>query len=312
MNIERVKNLLEGLKKLKILVVGDIILDKYLYTKVERISPEAPVPVALVEREEVRLGGAGNVANNLASMGVKVYITGVIGDDRAGDQILDLLEENNIVPLVVIDKRPTTEKTRVIAMSQQLIRIDRESTEKIGGKTLRKILKFIESDSFDAVIVSDYAKGVITKEVIEKVKSLNIFWAIDPRPVNKELYHDASLMTPNEKELKAMMGVIGDNFSVEELGKKLKEELNLETLIVTRGPRGMTLFKEKIKHFPARAKKVYDVTGAGDTVIASLVAFYKAGASWEEACELANICAGIVVGEVGTATVKPEDILKEI
>ncbi len=311
MNIERLKQFLEKLPSLKILVVGDIILDRYLHGKVERISPEAPVPIVEVEREELRLGGAGNVANNLVSLGVQTYITGVVGDDRAGDQLLSMLKEKGINPLTVVDKRPTTEKTRVVSMSQQLLRIDREDRKKVSGEALRRIKDVILDGDYDGIIISDYAKGVITEEIIQSIKEKSVFYSIDPRPINKNLYLGANLITPNEKELRAMTDPLSEE-NVEILGGRLKEELKVETLIVTRGSKGMTLFHEKIYHFPARAKEVYDVTGAGDTVIASLTAFYLAGASWEEACELANVCAGIVVGEFGTASVSPEELLAEL
>lgn len=310
LNIERVEDLLRRLKDLRILVVGDVILDSYLIGKVERISPEAPVPVVEVEGEEFRLGGAGNVAKNLSSLGVKTFLCGVIGKDEAGSILRSLLANNGVEAFLVEDERPTTKKTRVVSLNQQLLRIDWESREKVKGDSLRKLRKVIKTLDVDGIIVSDYAKGVITKEIIQEIKDKGVFWAVDPRPVNKTLYKCASLMTPNEKELKELTKPFEG--SVEELGKKLKEELNLDTLVVTRGPKGMTLFKEEIKHFPARARKVYDVTGAGDTVIATLTAFKLAGASWEEACELANLCAGIVVGEFGTASVKPEQILEEL
>lgn len=311
MTKRRASEILERVKGLKVLVVGDLILDRYLYGRVERISPEAPVPVVEVEREEVRLGGAGNVANNLVSLGAKTYIAGVVGDDRGGDLILSMLRERGIEPLLVIDRRPTTEKTRVVSRSQQLLRIDREERKRIQGKTLKKIREIVAEVECDGIVVSDYAKGVITEEVMKAVKEKGVFFAVDPRPINRELYTGADLMTPNEKELREMTDPLSDE-TTEALGKKLKEKLLLDTLVVTRGPKGMTLFREGIRHFPARAKEVYDVTGAGDTVVASLLAFHLAGAGWDEACELANICAGIVVGEFGTATVKPEEVLREL
>lgn len=311
MDTERVKNLLEKLRELRILVVGDVILDRYLYGRVERISPEAPVPIVEVEREEVRLGGAGNVANNLASLGVNTTLAGVIGEDRSGEQLIELLKEKGIESRLAEDNRPTTEKTRVVSMSQQLLRIDREDRSKIGGNALKHVIEVIQEGKYDGVIVSDYAKGVVTHRVVEVIRDRELFYAIDPRPINKPLYAGANLITPNEKELRAMTDPLGEE-SVEVLGKVLKRELELETLVVTRGAKGMTLFREDVKTFPARAREVYDVTGAGDTVIATLTAFYLAGATWEEACELANLCAGIVVGEFGTASVTPEEILREI
>ena len=309
-SLERVRYLLSKLRNLKILVVGDIILDSYLIGKVERISPEAPVPIVEVQKEEFRLGGAGNVAKNLSSLGVETYLCGVVGKDESGNILKELIENNGIKAHLVEDDRPTTKKTRVVSLSQQLLRIDWESKERIKGESLESLKDFIKEIKVDGIIISDYAKGVITKEVVEVIKEKKVFWAIDPRPINKSLYSGASLMTPNEKELRELMKPLEG--SVEELGSKLKKELQLNTLVITRGAKGMTLFSEEVKHFPARARKVYDVTGAGDTVIATLTAFRLAGASWEEACELANLCAGIVVGEFGTASVKPEQILEEL
>jgi rfaE bifunctional protein kinase chain/domain len=311
MDEKKVRGVLEALKDLRILVVGDLILDRYLYGKVERISPEAPVPVVEVEREEVRLGGAGNVAGNLASLGVQTYVAGVVGEDPAGEQILKLLKEKNIEPLLVKDPRPTTQKTRIVSLSQQLLRIDRERKDGIEGSTLEKVLQYIRDGDYDGIIVSDYAKGVITGPVMDEVRKRGLFFAVDPRPVNRDLYIKASLVTPNEKELRAMTDPLSDE-EVEVLGLQLKKRLELETLVVTRGPRGMTLFGESVKTFPARAKEVYDVTGAGDTVVAVLTAIYLKSGEWELACELANLCAGIVVGELGTASVTAEEILEEL
>ncbi|GAB6066635.1 D-glycero-beta-D-manno-heptose-7-phosphate kinase [Aquifex pyrophilus] len=309
LDLRRVEELLEKLTSLRILVVGDIILDTYLKGRVERVSPEAPVPILEVEGEEFRLGGAANVAKNLSSLGVETYLCGVIGKDEGGRIIRELCEESGINFFPVEDERPTTKKTRVVAMNQQLLRIDWESRERIRGKALEKILDFVKNLKVDAVIVSDYAKGVITDELMKEILKKEVFTSVDPRPKNKYLYRNVDLVTPNEKELKAMTG----EGEVESLGRRLKEELSLKTLIVTRGEKGMSLFLDKeVKHFPARARKVYDVTGAGDTVIASITAFKTAGATWEECCELGNVCAGIVVGEFGTASVTPEKLLREI
>ena len=311
MEKERVRRILERLRELRILVVGDLILDRYLYGKVDRISPEAPVPVVEVESEEVRLGGAGNVSANLADLGVETYVTGVIGEDPAGEKVLELLKGKGIKPLLVTDSRPTTQKTRIVSLSQQLLRIDREERSPVEGKVLEELAEVIAGGDFDGVVVSDYAKGVVVGKLMEILREKEIFFAVDPRPVNREIYRGASLMTPNEKELKAMTDPLSKE-GVEERGIKLKESLGLETLVVTRGPKGMSLFRDDIKHFPARAKEVYDVTGAGDTVVAVLSAVYLAEGDWDLACEMANLCAGIVVGELGTATVRPEEILREL
>ncbi|NPA33133.1 MAG: D-glycero-beta-D-manno-heptose-7-phosphate kinase [Aquificae bacterium] len=307
-SVARARELLSRLKDLRILVVGDVILDTYLYGDVERISPEAPVPVLEVRGEEFRLGGAGNVARNLSALGVETFLCGVVGRDEGGQILRQLLGQNGIKAFLVEDERPTTKKTRVVSRNQQLLRIDWESKERISGETLKRVIDVVLSLEVDAVVVSDYAKGVITPQLMKVIKEKGVFVSVDPRPQNKELYRGASLMTPNEKELRAMTG----EGEIEELGKRLKEELALGTLVVTRGEKGMTLFSEEIRDFPARARKVYDVTGAGDTVIACLTALRLAGASWEECCELGNVCGGIVVGEFGTATVSPEKILREL
>lgn len=308
MNPERLLEILEKFKSLKILVVGDVMLDRYIFGKVERISPEAPVPVVEVQREEFRLGGAGNVAHNLASLGVKTYLVGAVGQDYGAQIVRRLLKEAGIEDLLVEDPhRPTTEKTRIVALSQQLLRVDNESRRPVEGKTLQEILERMELE-VDGVVVSDYAKGVIRRETVEKVKEKKVFFSVDPRPQNKSLYVGADLMTPNEKEARSMF----DEENLQALGWGLKRELKIKTLVITLGAKGMALFDEDFKVFPARAKQVYDVSGAGDTVVAVLTACALAGVDWDSACELANLCAGIVVGKLGTAVVKPEEIYQSL
>ncbi|MCS7307914.1 MAG: D-glycero-beta-D-manno-heptose-7-phosphate kinase [Aquificaceae bacterium] len=305
---ERVQEILESFKNLRILVVGDVILDRYLFGSVERISPEAPVPVVDVQREESRLGGAGNVANNLASLGVKSSLLAVVGQDYGRHVIRGLLKEAGVEDLTVEDtERPTTEKIRVVAMSQQLLRIDSESKNKVSGKVLENLLQRLEVE-VDCVIVSDYAKGVVCSALMDGIRSKRVFFSVDPRPQNKNLYVGANLMTPNEKEAKSMLA----EESLQTLGWRLKGELRLDTLVITLGQRGMALFNRDFKVFPAKAKQVYDVSGAGDTVVAVLTACAVAGVDWDTACEFANLCAGIVVGKLGTATIKPEEIFQSL
>ncbi|MDQ7082749.1 MAG: PfkB family carbohydrate kinase [Aquificota bacterium] len=227
MDKRRVLQLLSQLQNLRILVVGDVILDRYLHGKVERISPEAPVPIVEVEREELRLGGAANVAANLVSLGAKASLTGVVGKDRSGEQIAELLKEKGMENLLVEEEgRPTTEKTRIVSMSQQLLRVD-QKTEKVGSQSRTKLMRaYILEGEYDGIVVSDYAKGVITHRVMETIRDRELFYAIDPRPANKSLYAGASLMTPNEKELRAMTDPLSED-SVETLGKVLKKELEL-------------------------------------------------------------------------------------
>jgi rfaE bifunctional protein kinase chain/domain len=305
---DRMLETLRRLKDLKILVVGDIMLDRYIFGRVERISPEAPVPVVEVEREEFRLGGASNVANNLANLGVKTYLAGVVGADYGRHILRGLMKSAGIEDLTVEDpQRPTTEKARVVSLSQQLLRIDWEDKRPIEGKVLKELLERLDVN-VDGVIVSDYAKGVVCQQLMERIKEKKVFISIDPRPVNKHLYFGADFMTPNEKEAKQMDG----DKPVETLGWKLKEELGLKTLVITLGAKGMSLFDREYFHFPARAKQVYDVSGAGDTAVAVLTSAYMATKDWSIACQLANLCAGIVVGKLGTTPITLEEVIKEI
>jgi rfaE bifunctional protein kinase chain/domain len=305
---DRMLETLRKMKDLKILVVGDIMLDRYIFGRVERISPEAPVPVVEVEREEFRLGGASNVANNLANLGVKTYLVGVVGADYGRHILRGLMKSAGIEDLTVEDpQRPTTEKARVVSLSQQLLRIDWEDKRPLEGKVLKELLERLDVN-VDGVIVSDYAKGVVCQRLMERVKEKKVFISIDPRPVNKHLYFGADLMTPNEKEAKQM----GGDKPVETLGWKLKEELGLKTLVITLGAKGMSLFDREYFHFPARAKQVYDVSGAGDTAVAVLTSVYMATKDWHIACQLANLCAGIVVGKLGTTPITLEEVVKEI
>ncbi|MEJ5338675.1 MAG: D-glycero-beta-D-manno-heptose-7-phosphate kinase [Aquificaceae bacterium] len=308
MNPDRLSEILERFKSLRVLVVGDVILDRYVFGKVERISPEAPVPVVEVQREEFRLGGAGNVAHNLASLGVKTYLLGVVGQDFGRHIIRGLLKDSGIEDLLVEDpSRPTTEKTRIVALSQQLLRIDSESRRSLEGKALEELLQRIDLD-VDGIVVSDYAKGVVCRSTVDRIRERRVFFSVDPRPQNRELYVGADLMTPNEKEAMAMFS----EDSLQRLGWGLKGKLRLKTLVITLGARGMALFDREFKVFPARAKQVYDVSGAGDTVVAVLTACALAGLDWDTACELANLCAGIVVGKLGTAVVRPEEIFQSL
>jgi rfaE bifunctional protein kinase chain/domain len=305
---EKMLETLRKMKDLRILVVGDVMLDRYIFGRVERISPEAPVPVVEVEREEFRLGGASNVANNLANLGVKTYLAGVVGADYGRHILRGLMKSAGIEDLTVEDpQRPTTEKARVVSMSQQLLRIDWEDRRPIEGKVLKELLERLDVD-VDGVIVSDYAKGVVCQQLMDRIKEKKVFVSIDPRPVNKHLYFGADLMTPNEKEAKQM----GGDKPVETLGWKLKEELGLKTLVITLGAKGMSLFDREYFHFPAKAKQVYDVSGAGDTAVAVLTSAYIATKDWHIACELANLCAGIVVGKLGTTPITLEEVIKEI
>ncbi|MGC8941032.1 MAG: D-glycero-beta-D-manno-heptose-7-phosphate kinase, partial [Sulfurihydrogenibium sp.] len=305
-DVKRAQQLISNFKNLKIAVVGDIILDKYLWGEVERISPEAPVPIVDVKRETVSLGGASNVANNIVSLEAKAYMIGVIGNDENGKTIEKLLQEKGIIPLLIKDKsRPTIEKTRVIAVSQQLLRIDRENRNPLNETVERRIIDQIKEikDEVDGFIVSDYGKGVVNKNIMEYIKSLGKPVFVDPKPSNFYLYKDITIMTPNRKE--AYESIKAEkNTPVEEVGKTIMKQLNLKQLLITLGADGMALFEEeKVIKIPAKARKVFDVTGAGDTVISVLALAKLSGGTWEESATIANYAAGYVVGEIGTATV---------
>jgi rfaE bifunctional protein kinase chain/domain len=311
---ERAVDLISKFPDITVAVIGDIILDKYLWGDVERISPEAPVPVVDVKKETVSLGGASNVANNIASLDAKAYMIGVVGDDENAKIIENLLKSKNINPVLIKDKsRPTIEKTRIIAVSQQLLRIDREDRSKLSTEIEDKIINEIKNikDKINVFIVSDYGKGVITQRIMDFIKSLNKPIFVDPKPSNYQLYKHATILTPNKKE--AYESVKADkNTDLEFVGRKIMSDLELNQLLITLGGEGMALFEgDKILRIPTKAKKVFDVTGAGDTVISVLALARLAGGTWEESASLANTAAGYVVGEIGTATVS-RDILIDL
>lgn len=311
---ERAIDLISRFPDITVGVIGDIILDKYLWGDVERISPEAPVPVVDVKKETVSLGGASNVANNIASLDAKAYMIGVVGDDENAKIIENLLKSKNINPVLIKDKsRPTIEKTRIIAVSQQLLRIDREDRSKLSTGIEDKIINEIKNikDKINVFIVSDYGKGVITQRIMDFIKSLNKPIFVDPKPSNYQLYKNTTILTPNKKE--AYESIKADkNTDLEFVGRKIMSDLELNQLLITLGGEGMALFEgDKILRIPTKAKKVFDVTGAGDTVISVLALARLAGGTWEESASLANTAAGYVVGEIGTATVS-RDILIDL
>jgi rfaE bifunctional protein kinase chain/domain len=312
----RLKRLVENFKGLRIAVVGDAILDKYVFGRVERISPEAPVPILEVEREEYRAGGAANVALNLKAIGVgDVALLGRVGADGEGERLKEILSSQGIAHRLIEAKGiPTTLKTRLIGRAQQLLRVDRESKAPLAPDESRKLVEFLREFKPNAVILSDYAKGVVNPVLAEELKKLKIPTFVDPRPQNTTLYRGFTCITPNLKEfeqMKSHLGVKGESF--EEDAQGVRERLNLERLVVTLSERGIALVEPSgVKYFPATAREVYDVTGAGDTVVATLCAAVSAGGDWESACVLANIAAGIVVGKLGTAVPTAREILERL
>ena len=311
------KALSEGIDKFascRILVVGDVIMDEFLWGRVERISPEAPVPVVEVERESLMLGGAGNVVNNIIALGSRVVLCGVIGNDVMGRELVRKLRKLNSPThgLVVEDRRPTTMKTRVVAHSQQVVRVDREERKPVTGDSIDKVLLTVKEqlDSIDAIVVADYGKGVVTQELMDGIRSLTddsqVILAVDPKVQNLALYRAVTLVTPNNHEAQLMSGItIDDEKSLKKAGTHLLEELGCQIVLITQGDKGMALFEGngRVTQIPTVARKVFDVSGAGDTVTGTFTLAVAAGLKPRQAAVLANTAAGIVVAEVGTATV---------
>jgi len=311
--------------KSRILVIGDLILDRFVYGNVNRISPEAPVPVVEVEKEIDLPGGAGNVANNIASLNGKVYLASVIGNDIVGEKLkTDLTKKEINTECIFTDEtRFTTVKTRIIGQHQQIVRFDKESTHKLSQTMTEKIIDFIKSkiNEIQTIIISDYGKGVINQLLLSKIinisKEKKIFVTVDPKVEHFLKYRYVSCITPNLKE--AIQGMHLSYKTITEqdilnLGEKILKKLKCDSVIITRGENGMSVFvkNKKAVHIPTRAKEVYDVTGAGDTVIAVLSLCLAAGADILTSSEIANYAAGIVVGKLGTATVNIEELKSAI
>nr|WP_306672386.1 D-glycero-beta-D-manno-heptose-7-phosphate kinase [Geothrix fuzhouensis] len=307
----------------KVAVLGDVMLDEYLFGEVSRISPEAPVPIVRVVREQAVLGGAANVAANLKALGAEPLLIGTLQKDTAGDRLLGLLGRLgiSISGLVLDPSRPTIIKTRVIGQQQQMLRIDREEAGPPEAAVLMGLKDRLERalGEASALIVSDYAKGTVNEPIMAAVRELcaakGLPWIVDPKPAHKALYRGATLMTPNTKETSELTHrAAKSDMEVAEAGGALVAELGLQGLLVTRSERGMALFAPDGDHrapwmVPTEAREVFDVSGAGDTVIAAFSAAIAAGADWREAAMLANAAAGLVVAKVGTATVTPAELL---
>jgi len=313
MNDELIQ-ILNNFKQKNILIIGDIILDKYIFGEVERISPEAPVQVVEVKKENYLPGGAANVANNISALNANAFMVGIVGNDNEAKILLNELKKRdiNIDGILTDNQKPTTQKVRILGQKQQLLRIDYEKRGYLNKERENKILNFIKEkvQEIDAIIISDYAKGVITKDLITEIKNIanNKIIIVDPKPKHKDFYKNVSLITPNLKEAKEMT----NKENIDEIGKQLMEELNTEILI-TRGEKGMSLFeKTETTNIPTKAKEVYDVSGAGDTTVATLTLALTAGATLKLAATLANHAAGITVGKVGTSTVTIEEIKQSL
>ncbi len=309
----------------RVLVVGDIMLDEYVFGTVARISPEAPVPVVAVTRDARVPGGAANVALNLAGLRAGVEMAGLVGNDAAGKHVARLLRARGVgVSAILPDPdRPTTVKTRVIAHSQQVVRVDREKGGPPSRKTqeslLRKVLAAL--DGVEGIVFSDYRKGALSAELVREVtgeaRGKGLFVAVDPKRTDFSCYRGCTLITPNKMEAQAALGgrELRSDLDVWEGGKDLLRKVGAAAVLITRGEDGMTLVERGRKgcfHIPALARQVFDVTGAGDTVIGTLAACLAAGAPMREAAMLANIAAGVVVGEVGTSPISAEKLLRAV
>ena len=323
----RVRHILANATRTRVLVVGDVMLDQFLWGSVARISPEAPVPVVDFERESFMPGGAANVARNLTALEASAELFGVVGQDSAAGELKRLLGDCKVGcgGLASRAGRRTSVKTRVIAQKQQLVRIDRETRDGLTSGLARRLAASMESQiaGTAAVIVGDYGKGVVTQPLLEAIKQLcrprGLWLSLDPKPVHHLDLHDLSLITPNRKEAFEMANLPDEtrnnnplaDANLLRVADKLLGELRPALLLITLGEAGMLLCERDRKpfHIPTVAREVYDVSGAGDTVIASFTLAIAAGASPFEAAILSNHAAGIVVGKIGTATVTPEELL---
>src|SRR4030042_6487523 len=318
-----IHTLIEKFKKTSLLVVGDIMIDEFIWGTCSPLSPEAPVPVVAVTREDLLLGGAANVVHNVHSLGGQVLLVGVRGNDRMGERIKELLAYEKIDGdgLITEALRPTTVKTRVIAHNQQVVRYDREYKEPISLQSQEKICRYVDShwNAVDGIIISDYGKGLLHPTlmnlIMEKQKKDGKVVAVDPKKNNFPLYQGVTIITPNRLEAEAAAGMqITDEQSLTKVGNALLDRFASEAVLITRGEEGMVLFERSgtVVNVPTVAKEVYDVTGAGDTVISALTLSLASGSSYSEAAAVANYAAGIVVGKIGTATVTPEELQKAI
>jgi len=312
----RARDLFERMRTRRILVVGDVMIDEWIWGNVSRISPEAPVPVVKVDGHSFTLGGAGNVACNLRAVGAQVGFAAVVGNDAEGRRACEILDQLGVDrgAVITVDDRPTTRKTRIVAHNQQVVRSDWESMEPLEPSDRVRMAAGISraAAQYDAVILSDYAKGVFSRDVVEAARGASGIIAADPKPANIELFKGVTCVAPNIHEASQASGVrITDDETLERAGSVLLERLACRYVVITRGERGMALFGSRGERMlvPAVARTVYDVSGAGDTVIAVLTLALAAQAPIELALQLANFAAGVVVEKLGTAAASPDEII---
>ncbi|MGB7573724.1 MAG: D-glycero-beta-D-manno-heptose-7-phosphate kinase, partial [Thermodesulfobacteriota bacterium] len=316
---KKLESILKGFPRVRLLVVGDIMMDRSIFGKVSRISPEAPVPVIIAETEDFNLGGAANVAHNIRSLGGMVSLCGIVGDDENGKKIYKKIVERGIRTQGIFFEqgRQTTVKTRIIAHHphyQQLVRVDRETTDHPKASTLRNLSRFLTEkiEDFDGVVFSDYGKGLLTRKliqtIVERARQSKKLIMVDPKVKNFFFFKGATVITPNTNEASEASRIpVTDQSSVEKIGRSLLKRLKCSALVITQGEKGMIIFERDQRPYrvPTVAKEVYDVTGAGDTVIGTMALALGTGrrVSVKDAASLANYAAGIVVGKVGTAIV---------
>lgn len=316
-NRQHLKSLVKSFKGKRVVVLGDLMLDKYIWGSVSRISPEAPVPVVEVKKESLCLGGAGNVNQNLAKLGAFPILIGLIGEDSEGKWIRDNIPADQ--GLIIDQNRPTTVKTRIIAHHQQVVRVDFEKKQSVKPEIEKKILEFLDKENYEGLIISDYNKGLLTPSLMKKVlafteaRKIPVF--VDPKVNNFFTFSPVTLLTPNHCEAEQIVHHdCRTDTQVEKAGKKILSHINTRYLILKRGEKGMTVFEKGTKpiHIPTQAKEVYDVTGAGDTVIAVASLALLAGSNIREAAFLANAAAGVVVAKIGTAAATADELLEAI
>lgn len=320
MSREALLQALDGISAGNVLIIGDAIVDHFIWGKVSRISPEAPVPVVEVQKENMMLGGASNVLNNIFSLGGRATLCGVVGNDSMADRLEELLRAlpSPTDGIFRADDRPTMVKTRIVAHNQQVVRFDREKKGPLPPPIRQRIEKFLEEnlDRFDAVVISDYAKGLVSEKLMDFLRRLLAGKAakpviVDPKPGRLPLFKGVSIVTPNHHEAELMSGIaITDEESLRAAAEQLLQQLECQAVLITRGEEGMALLEKNQPLFtiPTKAREVFDVTGAGDTVVAVLALGLAAGFGYRTSALLANYAAGIVVGKVGTATTTVDEL----
>ncbi|MFH1406866.1 MAG: D-glycero-beta-D-manno-heptose-7-phosphate kinase [Candidatus Omnitrophota bacterium] len=319
----RLEKIINRFKSVKVLAIGDLMLDEFVWGSVSRISPEAPVPVVWVNSESFMPGGASNVANNIHALGATTFLSGMVGGDERGRKIIEELARKGMDTegICTDEERPTTLKTRVIAHHQQVVRIDKENVSPVDGNVLEQILTYTREkiQEVDGVIIEDYGKGIIIPRLLTEVtrlaKKYKKIITVDPKEEHFSYYKQVTAITPNHHEAGKAIGIqIKDERTLREAGKRLLAKLKCKSILITLGENGMALFEGSgtMTHIPTVAQEVFDVTGAGDTVISVFTLSLAAGASMKEAAYISNFAAGIVVGKVGVAVTTKEELLERI